>query len=204
MATCLRGSRVMPEFSPDDRWHSSTVVSSARRGHFEVLAPGGQLFRSDCQSMGFGLASAIGAKLAALERPVVAVIGDSGFAVSDLEVLTAVRANVSLTVVVFNDGELGRIRLEQLTAHGRMNSVELRNSDFEAFARSIGANCAAPRHVRGATAGRLRNNSHSSRAFAPARRHPKGARTEDGQWAEAPSAARTLSTGSQMPRRKGN
>ena len=86
------------------------------RRHFEVLAPRGLLFPSDYQSMGFGLPAAIGAKLAVPERPVVAVLGDGGFAISGLELLTAVHANLSLTVIVFNDGQLGRIRLEQLAA----------------------------------------------------------------------------------------
>jgi acetolactate synthase-1/2/3 large subunit len=39
--------------------------------------------------MGFGLPAAIGAKLAAPERPVVAVVGDGGFAMSGMELLTA-------------------------------------------------------------------------------------------------------------------
>jgi thiamine pyrophosphate-dependent acetolactate synthase large subunit-like protein len=89
--------------------------------------------------MGYGLPAAIGAKLAAPDRPVVAVIGDGGFALSGLELLTAVRENISLTVVVFNDGYLGRIRMEQLGAHGRTNSVGLQNPDFEAFALAVGA-----------------------------------------------------------------
>jgi acetolactate synthase-1/2/3 large subunit len=109
------------------------------RRYFDVLAPRGLLFPSDYQSMGYGLPAAIGAKLAAPNRPVVAVIGDGGFALSGLELLTAVRENISLTVVVFNDGYLGRIRMEQLAANGRTNSVGLQNPDFEAFALAVGA-----------------------------------------------------------------
>jgi acetolactate synthase I/II/III large subunit len=109
------------------------------RRYFDVLAPRGLLFPSDYQSMGYGLPAAIGAKLAAPDRPVVAVIGDGGFALSGLELLTAVRENIPLTVVVFNDGYLGRIRLEQLSAYGRTNSVGLQNLDFEAFALAVGA-----------------------------------------------------------------
>jgi acetolactate synthase-1/2/3 large subunit len=112
------------------------------RRHFDVLAPRGLLFPSDYQSMGFGLPAAIGAKLAAPERPVVVVLGDGGFAMSGLELLTAVREDVSLTVIVFNDGQLGRIRLSQLAASGRTNSVELSNPDFEAFASAVGASYA--------------------------------------------------------------
>lgn len=109
------------------------------RRHFDVLAPRGLLFPSDYQSMGFGLPAAIGAKLAAPERPVVAVIGDGGFSMTGLELLTAVRENIPLTVIVFNDGYLGRIRLEQLATYGRTSSVELQNPDFEAFALAVGA-----------------------------------------------------------------
>ena len=112
------------------------------RRHFEVLAPRGLLFPSDYQSMGFGLPAAIGAKLAVPARPVVAVLGDGGFAISGFELLTAVRENISLTVIVFNNGQLGRIRLEQLAAHGKTSSVALWNPDFEGFARAVGASYA--------------------------------------------------------------
>jgi acetolactate synthase-1/2/3 large subunit len=120
----------------------SGLHQQSLRRHFEVLAPRGLLFPSDYQSMGFGLPAAIGAKFAAPERPVVAVLGDGGFAMSGLELLTAVRENISLTVIVFNDGQLGRIRLSQLAASGRTSSVELLNPDFEAFALAVGASYA--------------------------------------------------------------
>jgi acetolactate synthase-1/2/3 large subunit len=109
------------------------------RRHFEVLAPRGLLFPSDFQSMGFGLPAAIGAKLAEPQRRVVAVIGDGGFAMSGMELLTAVREGLSLTVVVLCDGLLGRIRLEQLAAVGRTTTIELLNPDFRAFAAAVGA-----------------------------------------------------------------
>ena len=74
------------------------------RRHFDVLSPRGLITPTDFQSMGFGLPAAIGAKLAAPERPVVAVLGDGGFAMSGMELLTAVREKIPLTVIVFNDG----------------------------------------------------------------------------------------------------
>ena len=63
-------------------------------------------------------------------------------AMSGLELLTAVREDISLTVIVFNDGQLGRIRLSQLAASGRTSSVKLLNPDFEAFALAVGASYA--------------------------------------------------------------
>ncbi len=109
------------------------------RRHHDVLAPRGLIVPTDFQSMGFGLPAAIGAKLAAPQRPVVAVLGDGGFAMSGLEVLTAVRERLSIPVVVFNDGRLNRIRLQQLATHGRTESVDVLNPDFAAFADAVGA-----------------------------------------------------------------
>lgn len=109
------------------------------RRHFDVLANRGLIFPSDFQSMGFGLPAAIGARLAEPARPVVAVIGDGGFAMSGLELLTAVRERIPITVVVFVDGALNRIRLEQLARYGRSADVDLLTPDFAAFAAALGA-----------------------------------------------------------------
>ena len=89
--------------------------------------------------MGFGLPAAIGAKLAAPERPVVAVLGDGGFAMSGMELLTAVREKIPLTVIVFNDGRLNLIRLQQFQSFGSSESVDLLNPDFGTFAAAMGA-----------------------------------------------------------------
>ena len=109
------------------------------RRHFDVLSPRGLILPNDFQSMGFGLPAAIGAKIAAPERPVVAVIGDGCFAMSGMELLTAVREKIPLTVIVFNDGRLNLIRLQQFASSGRSESVDLLNPDFGAFAAAMGA-----------------------------------------------------------------
>lgn len=109
------------------------------RRHFDVLSNRGLVVPSDFQSMGFGLPAAIGAGIAAPGRPIVAVVGDGGFAMSGLELLTAVREGVPITVVVFVDGALNRIRLEQFHRYGRSADVDLLNPDLAAFARAVGA-----------------------------------------------------------------
>jgi acetolactate synthase-1/2/3 large subunit len=108
------------------------------RRHFDVLAPRGLIVPNDLQSMGYGLPAAIGAKMAAPERPVVAIIGDGGFLMSGLELLTAHREQVGLTVIVFNDGHLNQIRLHQLRDSGYGHAVDLANPDFEALAAAFG------------------------------------------------------------------
>jgi acetolactate synthase-1/2/3 large subunit len=109
------------------------------RRHYDVLSPRGLIVPNDFQSMGFGLPAAIGAKIAAPERPVAVVIGDGCFAMSGMELLTAVREKIPLTVIVFNDGRLNLIRLQQFASSGRSESVDILNPDFGAFAAAVGA-----------------------------------------------------------------
>lgn len=109
------------------------------RRHYRVLAPWGLIAPSDYQSMGFGLPAAIGAAAAAPERRVVALIGDGGFAMSGLELLTAVRERIPLTVIVFNDGVLGLIRDQQHREFGRAHGTLLHAPDYAGLAAAVGA-----------------------------------------------------------------
>jgi acetolactate synthase-1/2/3 large subunit len=124
--------------------HGMVVTDSGQhqelaRRWLDVLSPGGLMVPSDFQSMGFGLPAAIGAALAAPGRPVVAVVGDGAFAMTAMELLTAVRLRLQLVVVVLADGSLNRIRLQQLAAHGRSHGVDLLNPGFAALAEAMGA-----------------------------------------------------------------
>jgi acetolactate synthase-1/2/3 large subunit len=109
------------------------------RRHFEVLRPRTFLLPADFQSMGYAIPAAIGAALADRGRPVVALLGDGGVAISGLELLTAARVEVPITVVVFNDGRLNLIRLQQLVRFGREHGVTQRAPDLEALAATVGA-----------------------------------------------------------------
>ena len=123
---------------------SCLVLDSGRhqmmaRRYFRVLRPRGLILPTDLQAMGFALPAAIGARLAREDRPVVALLGDGGFAMSGLELLTAVRERIPLTVIVFNDGLYSAISRQQLGAYGHLHGTELQNPDFRRFAESVGA-----------------------------------------------------------------
>ncbi|MGA7964925.1 MAG: thiamine pyrophosphate-binding protein [Gammaproteobacteria bacterium] len=109
------------------------------RRHFRVLCPRGLITPTNLQSMGFGIGAAIGACVADPDRPVVALIGDGGLAMSGLELLTAVRERLRLTVIVFVDGALGAIRNQQLAASGHAFGTALPNLDGAGLAAAIGA-----------------------------------------------------------------
>jgi acetolactate synthase-1/2/3 large subunit len=108
------------------------------RRYYRVFAPRGLLAPSDFQSMGFGLPAAIGAALAAPDRPVVSLVGDGGFAMSGMELLTAAREGLPIVTVVFNDGRLGLIRQQQIREFGHAHGTAVQPMDFEAFAAAAG------------------------------------------------------------------
>jgi acetolactate synthase-1/2/3 large subunit len=108
------------------------------RRYFKVFAAGGLIMPTDLQSMGFAIPTAIGARMA-VTRPVVALLGDGGFAMTGLELLTAVREKVPMVAIVFVDGALGQIRMQQLADYGTAYGVSLRNPDLRLFAEAIGA-----------------------------------------------------------------
>ena len=116
----------------------SGLHQSLARLYYEVRAPRGLIVPNDFQSMGFGVPAAIGAKLAAPRRPVVAVVGDGGLVMAGMELLTAAREGVSVVVVVFNDGQLNQIRLHQLADSGSTHDVGLRTPDLAALAQALG------------------------------------------------------------------
>ncbi len=108
------------------------------RRHFPVLGAPGLIFPCELQSMGFGLPVAMGAKLARPDRAVVVVVGDGGFAMSGMELLTAARDGIHVIVVVFNDGKLNLIRQQQLREYGHAHATDLHELDFELFAQAAG------------------------------------------------------------------
>lgn len=108
------------------------------RRHLVVTAPEGLMLPADFQSMGFAVPTAIGAAIAAPSRPVLAVVGDGGFTMSGMEMLTAAREGVALVVVVVNDGFLNLIRLQQMQDDGVTHSVDLTNPNFRTLAEALG------------------------------------------------------------------
>jgi acetolactate synthase-1/2/3 large subunit len=109
------------------------------RGFMRVRSERGLIVPADFQSMGFGVPVAIGARIANPQRQVALIIGDGGMSLSGLELLTAVRERLDLTVVVFNDGQLGSIRRQQIWSVGRSHGVAVQGLDLAAFAGAIGA-----------------------------------------------------------------
>jgi acetolactate synthase-1/2/3 large subunit len=76
-------------------------------------APNLQIMTNGWSSMGYGVPSAIGAKLCRPDRPVVCVTGDGGFLMMAGEMATALRLGVHIVFLVLVDRRLELIRIKQ-------------------------------------------------------------------------------------------
>src|SRR6516165_3898356 len=83
--------------------------------------------------MGFGIPAALGAKLVHPDRPVVAVCGDGGFAMTMNGLMTAVEHDIPIVVIVFNNKALGWV----LHGSGPF-AAEFNDWDHAAIARAMG------------------------------------------------------------------
>lgn len=86
-------------------------------------------------TMGFALPAAIGAKMGAPKREVIAIIGDGGFQMTIQELGTIFQTGVPVKIVVLNNDYLGMVRQwQQLFFDKRYSSTEMVNPDFIAIA----------------------------------------------------------------------
>ncbi len=87
-------------------------------------------------TMGFALPAAIGAKMGALDREVVAVIGDGGYQMTIQELGTIFQQQIAVKIVVLNNDFLGMVRQwQQLFFDKRYASTEMVNPDFVTIAK---------------------------------------------------------------------
>jgi acetolactate synthase-1/2/3 large subunit len=82
-------------------------------------------------TMGFGLPAAIGAKMGAMDREVVAIIGDGGYQMTIQELGVIFQHNVPVKIVVLNNEHLGMVRQwQELFFESRYASTVMTNPDF--------------------------------------------------------------------------
>src|SRR6185295_5463531 len=88
---------------------------------------------------GSGFPTALGAKVAHPDTPVVAISGDGGFMFGVQELATAVQFKIGVVVLVFNNNAYGNVRRDQRERFdGRVVAADLVNPDFIKLAESFG------------------------------------------------------------------
>ncbi len=103
-----------------------------------VSAPFGLLISNGLATMGFAVPAAIGAAIARPGRPVVALVGDGGLAMTLAELETIARLRLPISVVVFNDAALSLIEIKQGPTHGGSDAVRYLPTNFAAIAAASG------------------------------------------------------------------
>jgi acetolactate synthase-1/2/3 large subunit len=95
-------------------------------------------------TLGFGFPTALGAKVAFPQRPVVSVTGDGGFMFAAQELATAVQYGINLVTLVFNNESYGNVYRDQKQQFaGRLLGSELVNPNFVALAESFGVSASS-------------------------------------------------------------
>ena len=90
-------------------------------------------------TMGFALPAAIGAKLGAPEKEVIAIIGDGGFQMTIQELGTIMQFNIAVKIVILNNNFLGMVRQwQQLFFDRRYSFTDIKNPDFLTIAKGYG------------------------------------------------------------------
>jgi acetolactate synthase-1/2/3 large subunit len=93
---------------------------------------------SGISSLGHAIPAAIGARFAE-HKPTIAIIGDGGFQMCCMELMTAVNYKLPVTVVMFNNSSMGLIRKNQYQSYGqRYIDCEFENPDYALLAKSFG------------------------------------------------------------------
>ena len=116
-----------------------TQIGYVSRALFPVYRPRSFLSSGYQGTLGAGFPSALGAKVAYPDTPVLSVNGDGGFMFNVQELASAVQHGIDVVTVVFNDNAYGNVkRMQEDDYDGRVIASELRNPDFMQLAESFG------------------------------------------------------------------
>jgi len=143
-------STVKPQYVVEElsrRAADNTIVTSGVGQHqmfcaqfYKFSRPRQLITSGGLGTMGFGLPAAIGAQIARPDATVIDIDGDHSFNMTMAELSTAVQNELPIKVCIFNNGYMGMIRQwQELFYDKRYFHSRLRNPDYAAYARAVGA-----------------------------------------------------------------
>ncbi|MYH56255.1 MAG: thiamine pyrophosphate-binding protein [Acidimicrobiia bacterium] len=109
------------------------------RTHYKVYRPKTYIDSGYSFNLGYAFPTALGAKVARPNRPVVCVAGDGGFMFNSSELSTAVQYGLNVVVVLFRNDSYGNVARDLDESFGGTYGTDLHNPDFVKFAESFGA-----------------------------------------------------------------
>jgi 5-guanidino-2-oxopentanoate decarboxylase len=117
----------------------STMAAYYGAVHFLPMGPARRfIYPTGYATLGYAVPAAIGASLAAPDRPAIALVGDGGLLFTVAELVTAAELGIPLPVVVPNNGGYGEIRAQMRVAGIDPVGVDLRVPDLPLLGRAFG------------------------------------------------------------------
>ncbi|HCZ7799662.1 acetolactate synthase AlsS [Staphylococcus aureus] len=107
--------------------------------NFRSYNPRHLLFSNGMQTLGVALPWAISAALVRPNMQVVSVAGDGGFLFSSQDLETAVRKNLNIIQLIWNDGKYNMVEFQEEMKYKRSSGVDFGPVDFVKYAESFGA-----------------------------------------------------------------
>lgn len=106
---------------------------------YPTYKPNTCLISNGLSTMAFAVPGAIAVKLACPERKVLAAAGDGGFLMLGSELETAIREDIPIVVLIWEDQAYGLIKWKMDLELGHHSSVDFHNPDFVKYAEAFGA-----------------------------------------------------------------
>ena len=107
--------------------------------HFRSYEPRKLLFSNGMQTLGVALPWAISAALVRPNTQIVSVSGDGGFLFSAQDLETAVRKNLNIIHIIWNDGRYNMVEFQEEMKYNRSSGVDFGPVDFVKYAEAFGA-----------------------------------------------------------------
>ncbi len=135
-----KASRILSEYAPDDTIYTCDTGAVTVWGGRYVKMKKGQRFTAcfNLASMAYAMPASIGAQLAYPDRTVVSLSGDGGLNMLMGDLLTIVKYKLPIKVIVYNNGKLGLIKMEQEVDGYPEFQTDLHNPDYVKLADAVG------------------------------------------------------------------
>ena len=137
-----RALRELEKALPGDAMVATDIgnICSVSNSYLRFDTPGSFFAAMAFGNCGYAFPTAMGAKVACPDRPAIAYIGDGAWGMSLAEVLTCVRENIPAIAVVFNNGQWGAEKKNQIDYYDdRYVGTNLENPSFAGIAKAMGA-----------------------------------------------------------------
>lgn len=137
-----RALRELEKAMPDNAMVTTDIgnICSVSNSYLRFEKPASFFAAMSFGNCGYAYPTAIGAKVARPDRPAIAYVGDGAWGMSFGEILTCVRENIPAIAVVFNNGQWGAEKKNQIDFYAdRFVGTNLENPSFAAIAKAMGA-----------------------------------------------------------------